>query len=98
MGFVQIIELSTTRMPEIEAALDEWLTSTSGRRSAQRGVLTQDLDKADTYIQVVEFPSRQDAMANSALPETAIFAERLSSLCTTPPTFRNLAVLRDETM
>lgn len=98
MAFVQIIELTTTRLPEIEAALEEWLAKTSGRRSAQRGVFTQDLDNADTYLQVVEFPSREDAMANSALPETAVFAERLSMLCTTAPTFRNLTVLRDDTM
>ena len=33
-------------------------------------------------------------MANSALPETADFAERLAKLCDSPPIFRNLDVER----
>ena len=33
-------------------------------------------------------------MANSALPETADFAERLAELCDSPPIFRNLDVER----
>jgi hypothetical protein len=32
-------------------------------------------------VQVVEFPSYEEAMANSALPETAAFAEKLATLC-----------------
>lgn len=31
---------------------------------------------------------------NSGMPETAAFAERLSALCTSGPTFRNLDVVR----
>jgi hypothetical protein len=33
-------------------------------------------------------------MANSNLPETREFAERLAKLCDHPPTFRNLEVRR----
>jgi hypothetical protein len=43
----------------------------------------------------VEFPSYEEAMANSELPETAEFAARLMELCDGPPTFRNLDVLRE---
>jgi hypothetical protein len=32
-------------------------------------------------------------MADSAHPETATFAEKLSALCTSGPTFRNLDVV-----
>ena len=45
-------------------------------------------------MQVVEFPSYEEAMANSALPETAAFAEKLSALCSAGPTFRNLDLVR----
>jgi hypothetical protein len=42
----------------------------------------------------VEFPSYQEAMTNSGLPETGEFADRLAQLCDGPPVFRNLDVRR----
>ena len=64
------------------------------RAAALRAVstATHDRDRPDTYILIVEFPSYEAAMANSALSETADFAERLAELCDSPPTFRNLDV------
>jgi hypothetical protein len=94
MAFVQVIEMTTTRVPEIEKLIDEWMAATSGRRSVHRSVLTRDRERADTYVQVVEFPSYEEAMANSALPETAAFAQKLSALCSEGPTFRNLDLVR----
>ena len=98
MPFIQIIEYRTTKLDELDAALDGWLEATKGKRAATRGVQTKDRDSADTYVQIVEFPSYEEAMANSNLPETSEFAERLAALCDGPPTFRNLEVLREETM
>ena len=46
----------------------------------------------NTYVQIVEFPSYEDAMTNSELPETASLAERLGQLCEGPMLFRNLDV------
>jgi hypothetical protein len=98
MTFVQIIEFTTTRPEEIEALSGEWQAQTEGRRTAQRGTLTQDRDRPNTYLQIVEFPSYEDAMANSELPETASFAERVSALCDGPIVFRNLDVRSVEEM
>ena len=92
MRFIQAIEVSTTRPDEIEALADKWATDTAGRRTAQRGTFTADRDKPNTYIQIVEFPSYEAAMANSELPETASFAQRLMELCDGPIVFRNLDV------
>lgn len=92
MAFIQIIEMSTTRPDEVEALVDEWRAQTQGRRTAQRGTLTKDRDRPDTYVQIVEFPSYDEAMANSSLPETATFADRLAKLCDGPMVFRNLDV------
>lgn len=94
MAFIQVIEVTTTKLGEAEELMDEWVAATEGRRRARRSLLTRDRDRPDTYVQVVEFPSYEAAMANSALPETAAFAERLSALCTSGPTFRNLDVVR----
>lgn len=98
MAFIQIIEFKTSRIDELNAALDEWLGQTKGKRAATRGTQTRDRDTANTYVQIVEFPSYDEAMANSQMPETSAFAERLAALCDSPPTFRNLDVLREETM
>ena len=59
---------------------------------------TRDRDASDTYVQIVEFPTYDDAMANSSLPETGEFAATLASLCDGAPSFRNLDVLREERM
>ena len=98
MPFIQIIEYKTTRIDELNTALDAWLEKTKGERAATRGVQTRDRDSANTYLQIVEFPTYESAMANSSMPETGEFAAQLASLCDAPPTFRNLDVLRAEQM
>src|SRR5438477_12256480 len=98
MPFIQIIEYRTSEIDELNAALDGWLEATRGKRASTRGVQTQDRDASNTYGQLVEFPSCEEAMANSDLPETGEFSAKLASLCDGPPTFRNLDVLREETM
>jgi len=94
MEFIQIIEVTTTRLNEIQALMDEWVTATEGKRKAHHSTLTADRDRPNTYVQIVRFPSYAEAMANSELPETAHFAERLDKLCVAPPVFRNLDVQR----
>ena len=92
MAFIQMIELVTHRPDEVQEVLDEWRVDTEGERTAQRGTLTVDRDLADHYVQLVEFPSYEAAMANSDLPATAYFAQQISDLCDSPLTFRNLDV------
>ncbi len=94
MTFVQIIEFRTSRFEELDALMDDWLAKTEGVRKTTRSTQTRDRDLPDTYLQIVEFPSYEVAMANSELPETSEFAQRLAALCEGPPTFRNLDVLR----
>jgi quinol monooxygenase YgiN len=98
MAFIQIIEFTTSRWDEAQALVNEWREKTEGRRTADRATITKDRDQPGTYVQIVEFPSYEDAMANSNLPETAAFAERLARLCDGPPSFRNLDVERVEEM
>jgi hypothetical protein len=92
MAFVQIVEFTTTRPDTVEELVSEWRVRTSGRRTAQRGTFTQDRERPNTYVQIVEFPSYEDAMANSDLPETAALADQLRELCDGPILFRNLCV------
>lgn len=98
MACIQLIEITTTQPDAVEALVSERRMVSSGRRTAQRGTFTQDRERPDTYVQIVEFPSYDEAMANSDLPETASFAERLRQLCDGPILFRNLDVRSVETM
>ena len=92
MAFIQIISFTTSRPDEVEALVDEWRSRTDGRRTAERSTSGADRERPDTYVQIVEFPSYEAAMANSNLPETAELAEGLAALCDGPPEFRNLDV------
>ena len=94
MTFIQVIDFDSERAAEIEALIDEWRDSTEGRRSTTSAVTCRDRDRLNHYVTIVEFPDYDSAMANSALPETQAFAERMAALCTAPPTFLNLDEIR----
>ncbi len=98
MRFVQIIEYQTSRPDEITKIMDEWMAATEGKRTPTREITGRDRDHSGSYLQIVEFPSYDDAMRNSALPETSQFAERIQALCEGPAVFRNLDVVREENL
>jgi hypothetical protein len=98
MKFVQIIEYETTRPAEMDAAFDEWLKATEGERTASHELHTQDRDNPARYLDIVEFPSFEEAMANNDLPATKRIAAQFSELCTGEPRFYNLQVLREENL
>ncbi len=45
MAFVQVIEMVTTKVAEIEELMSEWVAATEGRRSAHRSLLAQDRER-----------------------------------------------------
>jgi hypothetical protein len=93
-AFVQVIEFATDRVEEW-APIQERLIKTLGPDRPMRwSVLTGDRDRPGTYLALVEFPSFDAAMANSADPATGTWFTDLSAVCTAGPTFRNLEVQR----
>ena len=94
-SFVQIIEFRTTRFDEGQQLVDRWLEETEGKRTATRSITTQDRDRPGTYLTIVEFPSYEDAMRNSEMPETQALSEALAKLADGPPAFRNLDLVRE---
>jgi quinol monooxygenase YgiN len=96
MKFVQIIEYSTTKPDECQAVLDEFLAATAGKRGGARGTVTRDRDQPTVYLQIVEFPSYDEAMKNSESPEVQTMAGKMMALCDGPPKFRNLDVIFEE--
>lgn len=93
-AFVQIIEFRTSRIEEVESVMDRWADAIGARRTARWGVLSADRDTPGTFLEVVEFPSYEQAMANSQEPVTSEFAAELAKLTDAAPTFRNLDVRR----
>jgi hypothetical protein len=95
-GFVQIIEMKTSRIDEIDALVDE-RRAAGGPMPMVRATLTADRDRPDHYLSIIEFDSYEEAMANSNSPETTQMAQRMAELCDGPPKFYNLDVRRSET-
>lgn len=93
MGFIQVIEFTTTKPDELRALSDEYRSGTEGRRTVLHARTGKDLDQPGRYYTIVEFESREAAMENSDLPETQEFARRMAELCDGPPRFVNLDVV-----
>lgn len=96
MSFVQLIEFRTTHPEQMDELMDTWVSATEGKRTATRAVVASDYDRPDTYVEIVEFPSYEEAMRNSQLPETNDIARRMRALCEEPVVFRNLDVRREQ--
>ncbi|MQY10443.1 hypothetical protein SRB5_05510 [Streptomyces sp. RB5] len=93
MTFVQIIEYETDRPEEVNAVFDEWLKKTEGKRTVTRESHGRDREDSRHYVDIVEFPSYEQAMTNSNLPETQRTAQQLRDLCTGEPRFVDLDVV-----
>lgn len=92
-GFVQIVDIKTSRIDEVDALIEERRAS-GGDMPMRRAVWTADRDRPDHYLSILEFASYEEAMENSNRPETTELAGRLASLCDEPPAFFNLDVRR----
>jgi hypothetical protein len=94
MAFIQLIEFRPGKnLAEMQKIMDEWEKATEGKRTAERAYLTQDRNDPGRYVQVVIFPSYEEAMKNSNMPETTEFAGRMMSLAEGPATFQDLDVV-----
>jgi quinol monooxygenase YgiN len=94
--FVQIIEMKTKKIDEIQKLADEYDQATEGRATDTRALVCKDRDNADRYFVIVEFPSWEDAQKNNDLPETQEFAQKQMALVDGPPTFYNLDVIDEQ--
>jgi hypothetical protein len=95
MGFVQIIEARTSQVEQMQAVGEEWEKATEGKRKTRRRVITRDRENPGRHFLIVFFDSYEDAMENSALPETDALSKKMMSLADGPPTFYNLDVIDD---
>ncbi|MCX4906075.1 ester cyclase [Streptomyces sp. NBC_00878] len=96
MTFVQLIDCKTNRFDEMNRLMDTWVEQTQGKRTASHSVIAKDRHDASHFIEIVEFPSYEEAMRNSNLPETDRIFREMVALCDEMPTFTDLDVVRDE--
>lgn len=96
MTFVQLIECKTSRLDEMNRLMDDWVEQSRGRRTATHALVGKDRSDASHIVEVVEFPSYEEAMRNSNLPETDKIFQGILALCDETPTFTDLDVVRDE--
>ena len=96
MTFVQLIDCKTSRFDEMNQLMDTWVEQTKGKRTATHSVIGKDRSDASHFIEIVEFPSYEEAMRNSNLPETDRVFREMVALCDEMPTFTDLDVVRDE--
>jgi steroid delta-isomerase-like uncharacterized protein len=96
MTFVQLIDCRTSRFDEMNRLMDRWVEQTKGKRTATHDLVGKDRSDASHFIEIVEFPSYEEAMRNSNLPETDRIFQEMVALCDEMPTFTDLDVVRDE--
>ncbi|MGW4894180.1 ester cyclase [Kitasatospora sp. NPDC004240] len=95
MAFVQIIDCKTDKVDELNRLMDTWAEQTRGKRTASHSVVGTDRSDRNHVVEIVEFPSYEEAMRNSNLPETDRIFREMVALCEEPPTFTDLDVVRD---
>lgn len=91
-GFVQLIEIKTSRADEIRSLVNQMRAENNGG-TVLRATVGEDRDRPGYYINIVEFESYASAMENSGRPEVRDYAARLAALCDQPPRFYNLHVV-----
>lgn len=96
MTFVQLIDCKTRQYDDVDRLMDAWTEATQSKRTATHAVVGKDRAEDGHYVEIVEFPSYEEAMKNSRLPETRRIFEEMVALCDEQPTFTDLDVVRDE--
>jgi steroid delta-isomerase-like uncharacterized protein len=96
MTFVQLIDCRTSRFDEMNQLMDTWVEKTKGRRTATHSVIGMDRSDKNHFVEMVEFPSYEEAMRNSNLPETERIFQEMVALCDEMPTFTDLEVVRED--
>lgn len=84
--FIQVIKAKTSRADEVRAVSETWRDGDGAGAVGWLGGTFGVTDGGD-FLAVVRFTSREDAMANSARPETGDFSAKLGALMDGPPEF-----------
>jgi hypothetical protein len=92
-GFVQIIEFTTTRIDEVRQLTEDYRAKREADATGTmpaNSKLVKDRDRTNVYMNIVDFPSYDEAMENSRRPDTSEFAQQMMKLCDGEPRYYNL--------
>jgi quinol monooxygenase YgiN len=94
--FVQTISYTTTKIDELRALSDRWNAQNPQAPGLVGVKVLQDRDRENAFMIVAEFEGYDQAMENSARPETDAFAKEMAALVDGPPTFGNYDVIDED--
>jgi hypothetical protein len=86
--FIQVIQGRSSRQDELRALAESWRDEGASGSIGWLGGTYGVTDDGD-FLGVIRFTSRDDAMANSARPETGAFAEKMAALMDGPVEFHD---------
>jgi hypothetical protein len=86
--FIQVIQGKTSRADELRALAEAWRDQGAAGAVGYLGGTYGVTDGGD-FLAVIRFASRDEAMANSARPETGAFAEKMGALMDGPIEFHD---------
>ena len=95
MQFIQIIEMRTSRVDEIQALEGEWEKATEGKRTLRKAIVARDRKDPQRHLVLAFFDDYESAMANSNLPETQEFGRKQGELVDGDMTFTDLDVVEE---
>jgi hypothetical protein len=93
--FLQIVEQRTGQVDEMMKLEEEWRAATEGKRTIRRSLVARDRNDPNRYLVLAFFDDEKSAAANSALSETAAFADKQSQFLLGVPTYTDLDVIKE---
>ena len=95
MTFIQTIGYSTGRADEIRALSDQFDRDSPDAPGFLGLKVLKDRDRENTYLILAEFESYEQAMENSARPETDAFAKKMAEFIDGAPQYGNYDVIEE---
>ena len=93
MAFLQIIEFRTTKLEEIRSRGEDYEKALAGKHKIRRRVVAEDREDPGRYLLMAFFDSYEEAMENSAMPETDALTKKMMGMVDGFPTFHNLDIV-----
>ena len=86
--FIQVIQAKSSRPDDLRSLAESWRDQDGAGAIGYLGGTYGVTDDGD-FLGIIRFTSREDAMANSARPETNAFAEKMGALMDGPARFHD---------
>ncbi len=80
MSFTQMITFRTDDLAEVGAIRDRWMAASGSDRKATHASVYRFRDGSNRYLQLVSFPSYEEAQQNSDLEATNTWAEEMAGV------------------